>query len=100
MTLTNAGEKGGGFVCVPGSHKYHHKYFKNKDLLAMKDNWYVIPEEEKQKEPLTNTLKVNSKAGDFILFDSRTFHCNTVPTDKKSLRICTYVCMLPADKVP
>jgi predicted 2-oxoglutarate/Fe(II)-dependent dioxygenase YbiX len=48
--------------------------------------------------PLCNTIKVNSKAGDFILFDSRTFHCNTVPMTK-TLRVCTYICMLPADKV-
>jgi hypothetical protein len=42
---------------------------------------------------------VNSQAGDFILFDSRTFHCNTVPTNK-TLRICTYICMLPSSKIP
>ena len=44
-------------------------------------------------------IKVNSQAGDFILFDSRTFHCNTIPT-KQVLRVCTYICMLPSDHVP
>lgn len=28
MTLTDADEDGGGFVCVPKSHKYHPEYFK------------------------------------------------------------------------
>jgi ectoine hydroxylase-related dioxygenase (phytanoyl-CoA dioxygenase family) len=82
MTLTEAGPKGGGFVCVPGSHKYHQDYFKKKKMLDHKDNWFVVPEGDKGTEPLKRTLKVNSKAGDFILFDSRTFHCNTVPTEK------------------
>lgn len=38
-----------------------------------------MPENDKSKETLVDTLKINTKAGDFILFDSRTFHCNTVP---------------------
>lgn len=59
----------------------------------------MIPEEDKEKEPLKNCIKVNSRAGDFILFDSRTFHCNTIPK-KKVLRVCTYICMLPASHVP
>lgn len=49
-------------------------------------------------EPLCYDMKLMTEAGDFILFDSRTFHCNTVPTEK-CLRVCTYICMLPAKKV-
>ena len=44
-----------------------------------KSDWYKIPEEDKELEQLKNCIKVNSQAGDFILFDSRTFHCNTIP---------------------
>ncbi len=65
---------------MPSSHKEHRNYFKNKNLLDLKDNWYVVPQEDKRKHPFERVLKINSKAGDFILFDSRTFHCNTVPT--------------------
>lgn len=43
--------------------------------------------------------KINTKVGDFILFDSRTFHCNTVPKDPV-LRVCTYICMIPSENVP
>jgi hypothetical protein len=65
----------------------------------VKKNWYKFEDEEKEKEPLTNCFKVDSQAGDFILFDSRTFHCNTIPT-KEVLRVCTYICMLPTEHVP
>lgn len=49
-------------------------------------------------EPLCKDVKINTKAGDFILFDSRTFHCSTKPTTP-TLRVCTYICMLPEEKV-
>lgn len=48
---------------------------------------------------MNKDIKVNTKAGDFILFDSRTFHCNAKPTTE-TLRVCTYICMLPSEKVP
>ena len=64
-----------------------------------KNNWYKFTDEDKKEECFSNCMKVNSKAGDFILFDSRTFHCNTIPT-KEVLRVCTYICMLPSDHVP
>jgi ectoine hydroxylase-related dioxygenase (phytanoyl-CoA dioxygenase family) len=99
QTLTDSGEDEGGFVCVPKSNLYHQQYFKEKGMEKVKQNWYLIPEEDKEKEPMTNVFKVDTKAGDFILFDSRTFHCNTVPT-KNVLRVCTYICMLPANHVP
>lgn len=51
QTLTNALEDGGGFVCVPGSHKYFAEYFKNKNLEGHKGS-YNIPEEDKYSEPL------------------------------------------------
>jgi ectoine hydroxylase-related dioxygenase (phytanoyl-CoA dioxygenase family) len=95
MCLTKADQNEGGFVCIPKSHQGHHNYFKQKKLLDLKDNWYVVPEEDKRKNPLENVLKVNTEAGDFILFDSRTFHCNTVPK-VDSLRVCTYICMIPS----
>ena len=57
-----------------------------------------MPESDKGKPPL-ECIKLDSQAGDFILWDSRTFHCNTVPR-KKVLRVCTYICMLPAERVP
>lgn len=67
-------------------------------MLGHKSNWYLVPPKDKEDEESLfydkKCLKVNTKAGDFILWDSRTFHCNTVPR-VKTLRICTYICMLP-----
>ena len=47
QTLTDSGENQGGFVCVPDSHTYHHEYFSSKKLLDYKDNWYLLPEDDK-----------------------------------------------------
>lgn len=44
MTLTDSGENQGGFVCVPQSHKFHHKYFEDRGLLQHKSDWYKVPE--------------------------------------------------------
>ena len=85
-------------MCVPRSHLHHQKYFRDRNLLKHKRDWYKFPEEEKIKEPLCYDQKIDTQAGDFILFDSRTFHCNTVP-QRNCLRVCTYICMLPAKKV-
>lgn len=63
-------------------------------MLDFKKDWFLVPEEDKLSEPFTDCMKLNTKAGDFIIFDSRTFHCNTVPRDPV-LRVCTYICMLP-----
>lgn len=83
---------------MPRSHLKHHQYFADKGLTKHKRDWYKVPQDDKLKEPLCEDRKINSKAGDFILFDSRTFHCNTVPMID-CLRVCTYICMLPAKKI-
>lgn len=99
QTLTNSGEGEGGFVCCPKTNQIHQKWFVDHGLENQKANWYKFSDKEKEEECFSNCMKVNSEAGDFILFDSRTFHCNMVPTTKV-LRVCTYICMLPADHVP
>lgn len=81
---------------MPKSHLYHQKYFEDKGMLDFKKDWFLIPEEDKAKLPLSNCFKLNVQAGDFIVFDSRTFHSNTVPREKV-IRVCTYICMLPEE---
>lgn len=98
MCLTDSGEDEGGFVVVPKSNNFHRQYFTDKGKMDHKKDWYLVPEADKEEDYFKAIMKVNSKAGDFILFDSRTFHCNTVPRVQK-LRVCTYICMLPADHV-
>lgn len=86
-------------MVVPKSNLYHQQYFKEKKKSDFKPNWYLVPEEDKAEEPFCNKIKVNTRMGDFIVWDSRTFHCNTVPKDKV-LRVCSYICMLPTIKIP
>jgi ectoine hydroxylase-related dioxygenase (phytanoyl-CoA dioxygenase family) len=98
MNLVDNGPDDGGFVCVPGSHKYN-EFWEGKEVPG-RDDWYFFSDDEPQTDPLfEQSVKVCCSAGDFILWDSRTWHCNTVPKTE-SLRACTYVCMLPKDKVP
>lgn len=52
-----------------------------------------------------NPIKINCKAGDFVIWDSQTFHCNTPALkceDKFPLRverIVAYINMIPYDLV-
>lgn len=93
MALTDAGTSGGGFVCVPKSHKYFQQFFKERNMSQRVMN-YSFPQEERKREPLCNYKKLNVQAGDFIIFDSRTFHCGTPPFNE-NLRVATYICMMP-----
>ena len=47
VTLTDADKDGGGFVCAPKSHLFHRSYFEKKKMLSHKDNWFLIPEQDK-----------------------------------------------------
>jgi len=100
LNLVDCDEKSGGFVCVPKTHLKHREFFETRyDLTGkkFKKDWYLFSDEEKEDEEiLSQTIKVNCNAGDMILWDSRTFHCNTVPT-KSVTRACVYVCMLPKE---
>lgn len=86
-------------MCVPESHLNHRKFFQKKKMLDRKEDWYAVEEKDKFQLPLKNFIKLDNEEGDFILWDSRTFHCNTVPK-VSTLRACVYVCMIPTEKVP
>lgn len=102
VTLTDANRFTGGFCCIPGSHHLHESL-----LVATKGqgdrNFVIVPPTfaaltQKQILPVCS-------AGDLVLWDSRTIHCNTPslvtpdttahPQDKL-LRAVGYVCMTPA----
>jgi len=106
ISLTENDDESGGFVCIPKTHLIHNKFFKenfNESDRRFNGDWILFTKDEKEKydKMLGSSCcyKINVKAGDFILWDSRTFHCNTVPT-KKVIRACCYICMLPKSKVP
>jgi len=92
VNLVDSGPDDGGFVCVPGSHNYT-EFWDEREKTA--PDWYLFTDEEKTSDPMFDEwIKPTVAAGDMILWDSRTWHCNTVPT-VTSIRAAVYVCMLP-----
>jgi len=85
------GEDDGGFVCVPGSHKVIKEFFEKIGKGEYRGSCYNFTQEDKQEDIFKNAIKVCAEAGDFIIWDSRTFHCNTTPITKNP-RACVYIC--------
>lgn len=98
VNLVDSGRDSGGLVVVPNSHLRHREYFKQNNIFGHK-NWYLVPEHHKNQEPFLPVEKLELRAGDFALWDSRTFHCNTTPTNE-DLRVCSYIAMIPKNTVP
>jgi len=99
VNLQDCRENDGGLVLIPGSHKAHQEVFKKIGKADLKEDWYKFSEEEKANDIFKNSVKICGKAGDFMMWDSRTLHCNTVPTSQ-NVRACVYVCQIPKKKVP
>ena len=100
VNLADCGPDDGGLVVIPGSHKEHAGFFATHARReSIEGDWYLFTEAERRAFA-SRAHKVCAKAGDVLLFDSRTFHCNTVPTRRAALRACAYVCQLPARRVP
>ncbi len=98
INLADCDAGSGGLVVIPGTHRIHHDFLLSKGKCP-KGDWYAFSDEEKKDPVFRGYVKVCAEAGDFVLFDSRTFHCNTVP-EKVVDRACAYICMLPKDRVP
>ena len=94
VTLTDSGPDAGGLVVVPGSHLEHQSFFEGHPSGEQKSDWYKFDDREKL-DLAERAIKVEAQAGDFLMWDSRTFHANAVPTHTDAVRACVYVCMLP-----
>jgi hypothetical protein len=110
VTLKDVNASTGGFCCIPGSHHYHDQVLETDTSQSPERNYIPIPRnfqpvgvEIPQREIL-----VSCRAGDMILWDSRTIHCNSpaiaepviplLPPPAQSdalLRMVCYVCMTP-----
>lgn len=113
VTFTDADAETGGFCVIPGSHKYHD------DLVSKYggggSNFVRCPMEYPALDDAQILPKL--KAGDLLLWDSRTIHCNCpslLPSNNSNssskgsesplitkspnelLRMAAYVCMTPA----
>jgi len=75
VTLTDANESTGGLVVVPGSHKEHRSMCERIPIAKAVGDYVPIP----LTDPVLahGSRLICAKAGDLILWDSRTVHCNT-----------------------
>ena len=91
VSLTNNSER--SIIVYEYSHLYHEKYFKDRNLNNSK-NWCLIDHDYLDK--IKDNKKVLSvKAGDLVIWDSRTFHQNQYGKPDSEERLVQYVCYLP-----
>jgi len=116
VNFYDAGDSDGGLVVVPDSIHIFNDIFKNRPGIAKigdfvrldKNNNTGIWKNEVQHKGL-KPIKICAKAGDMLLWDSRTIHCNSpattprpLPTDGTILsprRLVAYVCMTPTNRI-
>lgn len=97
VTLTDVNEETGGFCCIPRSHLSHDSLMNNH--ATSDDNFVKIP--SNSPTLLEPQILPRCKAGDMILWDSRTIHCSSPalvrPTalPDRLLRMASYICMVP-----
>jgi len=104
VTLKDATPHTGGLVVVPQSHRFHGEVCRSYkepangwNFLGVKANDPILTANEGPK-------MLQAKAGDLLLWDSRTVHCNTLPLQEDEdmlngdslLRAVAYICMTPA----
>jgi len=76
VTYYDANAETGGLCLIPGSHLHHPEVCERAPTSKMDVDYVSIP---KNDPVLTSeqAILVCAKAGDLILWDSRTVHCNT-----------------------
>ena len=96
LSLTNNSER--TLIVYKGSHLLHEHYFTTLNIdepydWSILDENYVSNLEDKK-------VYVNVKAGDLVLWDSRTFHQNTCGHPNCSEeRLVQYLCYLPKNHI-
>ncbi|GAA5994438.1 phytanoyl-CoA dioxygenase family protein [Rhodotorula paludigena] len=102
LALSPSGPTDGGLVVLKGSHKLVKRYLDDHDGYKPGQDWgesnyYTFTEADIEwfhKQPGCTEIKVETEAGDLVLWDSRTIHWNRVPTGD-IVRNAVYVCMCP-----
>jgi hypothetical protein len=89
---------------LEGSGKFHAEC-REKFGIESKDDWYKLNADEMKfymEEKGCKMKCVKCKAGDMVLWDSRTIHCGTEPLknrEKPNFRHVVYICMLPRKRM-
>lgn len=92
----------GGLCVIAGSHKKFTQMCLRNELAYMEGNYLKADEIMINDSDFEKRL-VCCEAGDLVIWDSRTVHCNTPGKDSEAhkqdpstiLRACAYVCMAP-----
>eukprot|EP00005_Dracoamoeba_jomungandri_P005263 CAMPEP_0174251554 /NCGR_PEP_ID=MMETSP0439-20130205/1338_1 /TAXON_ID=0 /ORGANISM="Stereomyxa ramosa, Strain Chinc5" /LENGTH=374 /DNA_ID=CAMNT_0015331895 /DNA_START=40 /DNA_END=1164 /DNA_ORIENTATION=+ len=106
-------EEDGGLVVVPQSPKIFKSIFKSRPHFKNRRDYITLSKDRalwRDELPAAGLrpIKVCAKAGDFVLWDSRTIHCNAPATSLREIpdgailpprRLVAYVCMTPADNL-
>lgn len=84
VTLYDTDQTTGGLCVIPGSHRLHDEFCQRVPGAEMMGDFVQIPLGDKVLQE-NDGLLVGAKAGDLILWDSRTIHCNTpaLPTSAR-----------------
>ena len=93
VNLLDNGPHDGGLVLIPKSRDYFSEYLDDHMEQGW-DGFYPIDYDDHRVKQ-SKVVKVCGNAGEIFLWDSRIFHCNVPPVNHNSVRMCTYVCMLP-----
>jgi hypothetical protein len=101
INLSPSGQEDGGLLVYPGSHKLMDEFL---DTQTEKDMWKRIDFfkfDEAQLSWFTSRgikpQKVCAEVGDLILWDSRTIHYGSVPTENSTqIRTVIYTAYTPA----
>lgn len=89
------GPKSGGLILVEGSYDLYSDYLDEHPSYGF--SWKVCDmNSDMLKE--RRIIKICAEPGQLILWDSRTFHANTGPTNG-DIRMCSYVSMVPRDRL-
>ena len=115
VLLTPANEYTGGFCVIPGSHRDHEAFSHRHPYADRQGDFLPVPEDDPILTSGKRMVLLRADAGDLILWDSRTIHCNgpalrppmegrrkgaAVPSADALLRLVGYVCCTPAKWCP
>ncbi len=88
---------------VQGSHKYHSEFARKFDLQNQKADWYRLTPEQMDwvlEKERTKKIDITCRAGDIVLWDSRTIHMGKEPLktrNNQNFRCVAYLCYTPRE---
>ncbi|KAK4699933.1 hypothetical protein P7C70_g6324, partial [Phenoliferia sp. Uapishka_3] len=103
LAVTESGKDDGGLIVLKGTHLLQERFFRESGGIKAEqdsgdENHYFYTEDDIKwflAQDGVEEIKVETQAGDFVVWDSRTVHFNCAPTGHRT-RVVIYICMAPA----